>query len=44
MESKPPILLVGTKSDLRAKTSAIEALKQSNEEPISPEMVFHMKL
>lgn len=37
MDSKPPILLVGTKSDLRNKQSAIDALKSTGEEPISQE-------
>jgi len=35
MDSKPPILLVGTKSDLRSKQSAVDGLKASGEEPVS---------
>jgi len=38
MDTKPPILLVGTKSDLRNKPSATEALKNQGEEPITYEM------
>jgi len=44
MDSKPPILLVGTKCDLRSKQSAIDNLTASNEEPISIEMGQQMKL
>jgi len=43
MDSKPPILLVGTKSDLRNKQAAIDNLKQSGEEPITHEMGMQMK-
>jgi len=37
MDSKPPILLVGTKSDLRGKQSAVDSLKAAGEEPITQE-------
>jgi len=37
MPTTPPILLVGTKSDLRSKQSAIDNLKASGEEPITTE-------
>jgi len=37
MDSKPPVLLVGTKSDLRSKQSAIDSLKAAGEEPITQE-------
>eukprot|EP00026_Physarum_polycephalum_P012395 Phypoly_transcript_12696.p1 GENE.Phypoly_transcript_12696~~Phypoly_transcript_12696.p1 ORF type:complete len:216 (-),score=39.79 Phypoly_transcript_12696:362-1009(-) len=43
MDAKPPILLVGTKSDLRNKQSAIDNLKSTGEEPISQEMGQQMK-
>jgi len=43
MDSKPPVLLVGTKSALRNKPSAVESMKASNEEPISPEMGTQMQ-
>ena len=44
MESKPPILLVGTKSDLRKKQAAIDNLKSTTgEEPITHEMGMQMK-
>jgi Ras-related C3 botulinum toxin substrate 1 len=43
MDSKPPILLVGTKSDLRGKQSAIDSLKASGEEPVTQEEGQNMK-
>lgn len=43
MDSKPPILLVGTKSDLRSKQSAIDGLKASGEEPVTLEVGQQMK-
>jgi len=38
MESKPPIIVVGTKSDLRNKQAAIDNLKATGEEPITQDM------
>jgi len=35
---RPPIVLVGTKVDLRSKPGAIEALRNTGEEPITAEM------
>jgi Ras-related C3 botulinum toxin substrate 1 len=35
MDSKPPILLVGTKSDLRNKQSALDSIKAAGEEPVT---------
>jgi len=43
MDTKPPILLVGTKSDLRSKQSAIESLKVAGEEPVTYDMGVAMK-
>jgi len=42
-DTKPPIILVGTKSDLRNKQQAIDGLKANGEEPISYEMGVEMK-
>lgn len=45
MDSKPPILLVGTKSDLRTKQSAIDGLKANGEEPVTfDEVCFILNL
>lgn len=35
-----PIILVGTKLDLRSKPEAIQSLKENNQEPISTKMVI----
>jgi len=43
MDTKPPIVLVGTKLDLRSKPAAVESLRANNEEPISPEMGEQMR-
>lgn len=43
METKPPIVLVGTKLDLRSKPAALESLRASGEEPITPEMGEQMR-
>eukprot|EP01112_Ceratiomyxa_fruticulosa_P007707 TRINITY_DN1999_c0_g1_i1.p1 TRINITY_DN1999_c0_g1~~TRINITY_DN1999_c0_g1_i1.p1 ORF type:complete len:209 (+),score=47.63 TRINITY_DN1999_c0_g1_i1:221-847(+) len=42
-DQMPPIILVGTKLDLRSKPGAIEALKENGEEPISTEMGEKMR-
>jgi len=38
MDTIPPLVLVGTKADLRAKQGAIDALRASGEEPVTTEM------
>jgi len=38
LDTKPPIVLVGTKLDLRSKPAALESLRANKEEPITPEM------
>jgi len=43
MDTKPPIVLVGTKVDLRNKPAALESLRANNEEPITPEMGEQMR-
>jgi len=43
MDNKPPIVLVGTKIDLRSKPAAVEALRNTGEEPISTEMGEQMQ-
>jgi len=43
METRPPIVLVGTKVDLRTKPAAIEALRNTGEEPITTEMGEQMQ-
>jgi len=43
MDTKPPIVLVGTKLDLRNKPAALESLRANGEEPISPEMGEQMR-
>jgi len=43
MDTKPPIVLVGTKLDLRSKPAALESLRTNNEEPITPEMGEQMR-
>jgi len=43
MDTKPPIVLVGTKSDLRNKPAAVESLRANGEEPITPEMGEQMR-
>lgn len=43
MDTKPPIVLVGTKLDLRSKPAALESLRANNEEPITPEMGEQMR-
>jgi len=40
---RPPIILVGTKSDLRDSQSALATLAAAKEEPINPEMGEEMK-
>jgi len=44
MDTKPPIILVGTKMDLRNKPQAIESMRSSGEEPVSFEMGEQMRL
>eukprot|EP01113_Clastostelium_recurvatum_P014710 TRINITY_DN1802_c0_g1_i1.p1 TRINITY_DN1802_c0_g1~~TRINITY_DN1802_c0_g1_i1.p1 ORF type:complete len:217 (+),score=72.86 TRINITY_DN1802_c0_g1_i1:166-816(+) len=39
----PPIILVGTKLDLRSKAGTLEALKENGEEPITLEMGERMR-
>eukprot|EP01111_Echinosteliopsis_oligospora_P016012 TRINITY_DN651_c0_g1_i1.p1 TRINITY_DN651_c0_g1~~TRINITY_DN651_c0_g1_i1.p1 ORF type:complete len:205 (+),score=64.25 TRINITY_DN651_c0_g1_i1:97-711(+) len=44
MDTKPPIILVGTKCDLRNQAAAVEALKSGGgEDPITSEMGDQMK-
>jgi len=43
MDAKPPIVLVGTKSDLRSKPAALESLRANQEEPVTPEMGEQMR-
>jgi len=43
MDTKPPIVLVGTKFDLRNKPAALESLRANKEEPITPEMGEQMR-
>jgi len=43
METKPPIVLVGTKADLRSKPAVIESLRANNEEPITQEQGERMR-
>jgi len=43
MDTKPPIILVGTKVDLRGKASAVEQLRANGESPITPEMGEQMR-
>jgi len=43
MDTKPPLILVGTKCDLRNKQQAVDTLKATGEEPISYEMGVEKK-
>jgi len=42
-DTRPPIILVGTKCDLRGKQTSIDGLKAQGEEPITYEMGMEMK-